>query len=224
MPEAVGGLLEVAGQGVGQLRLGEEDEAVDLAGLMPNRHQPDVAHAAVGIDAVGPGRRVHAVDVDGLGIGQAQARRPFAGEIIDHAAAGAAGRAAEQDRRTVLALGDHGIGRIDHVEAGRHLEGEPERRVQEATVADEALLRLIAIHHAVDLRQKEVTLHDRAADLGAAGFLDRALDAVGRTRMRRHHAVLVFHVGSPREHRIERVTAGRNLHIAVNVHTDGTRL
>ena len=75
----------------------------------------------------------------------------------------------------------------------------------EAAAADEAFLRLIAIEQAVDLPEIEIALDDGIAHLGAAGLLDRPLDAVGRARMAGHDVALVGHLRIARQFRIELV-------------------
>ena len=83
----------------------------------------------------------------------------------------------------VLGLRQDLVRLIDNAEAGRYLEFEVQRRVNEFAPLDNPLIRVAPVGDAIDLGEIFVCFEDRVGDIGCAGVFDCFLDAVCRPRM-----------------------------------------
>ena len=151
--------------------------------LQTDRHQAEVRLALAGVQAGPAGRRLQPVDVERLDVTQGDVAGPVVFKVAGHGRRARLTGRVEENNRAVWVPGDHPLGRVGHLEALRHLEGEAELRMQEALAAHEALGRAVAVDQAVDLVEIEIARDDGAGDAAPVGGPDRPLDPVGGARM-----------------------------------------
>ena len=186
-PEAVSRAPKPDGEFPGEGGRRDEDETVDLVGVITDGEEPCVYRAPAGVEPHPPGRRAHAVDRQGLDVLKRHPPRPDAPQISDERATDRFSGPVENDHRFARTVGDDAGAGVDETKARRHREPEAELRMGEETPADVSLGGVGSEQHAVDPAEIGLAPDDGVldGDIGARlGRLSHPLDGARMGRQK----------------------------------------